>query len=348
MEEKKEEKKEIMAHKEHHAKKSDVLEIKVPKLTNNPWIIVSVILAIAVVYFLFFNSNGIGEKQAGENLISFINSQGQGTASVVSTEKSDGMYKVTVSYNGQNIPVYVTLDGKSFTTSLIPLAQDNSGTGSGNDPTAPSTQDVPKSDKPKVELFVMSYCPFGTQIEKGILPVASLLKDKIDFQIKFVYYAMHDKKEIDENTIQYCIQKEQKDKFLTYMKCFLTAGDQAGCLTSSGVDKNKVNACVSASDKQFNINANYNDKAKWLSGRYPLYDVDKADNTKYDVGGSPTLIINGVEVQSGRDSPSLLSAVCNSFNNKPKECETQLEAGTPSSGFGWDKASSNNLANCGG
>ena len=43
---------------------------------------------------------------------------------------------------------------------------------------------VPKSDKPLVELFVMAYCPYGTQAEKGLIPVIELLGDKIDASIK--------------------------------------------------------------------------------------------------------------------------------------------------------------------
>ncbi|MBU3941884.1 MAG: hypothetical protein KKF74_03150, partial [Nanoarchaeota archaeon] len=53
-----------------------------------------------------------------------------------------------------------------------------------------SWQCMPKKDKPEVELFVMSHCPYGTQIEKGMLPVARLLGDKIDFNIRFCSYAM--------------------------------------------------------------------------------------------------------------------------------------------------------------
>jgi len=49
----------------------------------------------------------------------------------------------------------------------------------------------------------MSYCPYGTQIEKGILPVINALGNKIKFSLKFVDYAMHGKKEIDENSRQY-------------------------------------------------------------------------------------------------------------------------------------------------
>jgi len=32
---------------------------------------------------------------------------------------------------------------------------------------------------------------------------------------------MHDKKEIDENTVQHCIQQEQPDKYSDYLECFL-------------------------------------------------------------------------------------------------------------------------------
>ena len=78
-----------------------------------------------------------------------------------------------------------------------------------------AVQDLVKADKPKVELFVMSHCPYGTQAEKGMIPVVELLKDKISFEVKFVDYAMHGKKELDEQLRQYCIQKEQKAKFLT-------------------------------------------------------------------------------------------------------------------------------------
>ena len=78
-----------------------------------------------------------------------------------------------------------------------------------------------KSDKPNVELFVMSHCPFGTQAEKGIIPVVNLLKNKINFSVKFVDYSMHGKSEIDENTLQYCIQKEESKKYIPYLTCFL-------------------------------------------------------------------------------------------------------------------------------
>lgn len=55
----------------------------------------------------------------------------------------------------------------------------------------------------------MSHCPYGLQMEKGIIPVVETLGDSIDFQVKFCDYAMHGQTELDEQVLQYCIMKEK-------------------------------------------------------------------------------------------------------------------------------------------
>jgi len=58
---------------------------------------------------------------------------------------------------------------------------------------------VQPSEVPRVELFIMSYCPYGLQAQKVFLPVYELLGDKADIEVNFLNYVMHEKKEIDEN-----------------------------------------------------------------------------------------------------------------------------------------------------
>jgi protein-disulfide isomerase len=329
----------------------------IDKLRDNPWMVTSIVLALLLIFMVIFggkifsststSQGAVSASVAENNLVEFINSQGTDKATVVSTEQENSLYKVTVEYKGQEIPVYVTLDGESLIASNpIPLSTriDTSMVDE-----APQDTNVPKSDKPKVELFIMSHCPYGTQIEKGMLPVLATLKDKVDFQLKFVYYAMHDKIEIDEQARQYCIDKEQNDKLLPYLQCFLEAGDSPSCIESIKIDETKLDACVAKADEEFSLTANYNNKASWLSGRFPLFDIHKADNDKYQIQGSPTLIINGQEVSSGRSPAALLSAVCSSFNEAPEECDTVLPTDNPSPGFGYQTASDNAaaLAQCG-
>jgi hypothetical protein len=196
--------------------------------------------------------------------------------------------------------------------------------------------EIPKTDKPTVELFVMSYCPYGTQIEKGILPVLDTLGAKIDYKMKFVSYAMHEKLEIDENLKQYCIQKNEPKKLSVYLKCFLKDDKKAAdCLKTALVNPTTLSSCIAATDKQFKITESYNNKASWSNGSYPPFDVDKDANDKYSVKGSPTLVINGVEASAaGRDSASLLKTICSGFKTAPKECSTELSATAPAPGFG--------------
>jgi protein-disulfide isomerase len=220
------------------------------------------------------------------------------------------------------------------------------GTNSG-DQQQTATANITKNDKPKVELFVMSYCPYGTQIEKGIIPAVQALGNKIDFNLKFVDYAMHGQQELNENLKEYCIDKNQKDKLLPYLTCFLKSSDSAACLKSAGVNQSKLDSCVKSADKEFKVTEQFTSKENW-NGSYPPFDVHKADNTKYGVQGSPTLVINGTSAESARDSASLLKTICSAFNNQPDVCSTaKLSSASPSAGFGeGTEASSGSTAGC--
>ncbi len=204
----------------------------------------------------------------------------------------------------------------------------------------------PKTDKPKVELFVMSYCPYGLQMEKAYLPAYELLKKKAEMDIKFVSYAMHGEKEINENTRQYCIQKDQSAKFAKYLTCFTGKDDYAACLKEAGVSESQVNSCMAKADSQFGIKANLDDKASWLSGQFPLYDVHATENEKYGVQGSPTLVINGVQVEVSRSPEAVKQVICSSFNNAPSECDTALSTQSASPSFGVGTGT-NTDASCG-
>lgn len=287
------------------------------------------------------------EKFINENLI-----QPGNEVTISDIKEENGLYKLTVKFtSGQTVDSFLSKDGNRFYPQVYDIAaleaQKNGQTNTNAANSQTASKDIPKTDKPKVELFVMAFCPYGTQIEKGMLPVVNTLKDKIDFQVKFCDYSMHGKQEIDEQLNQYCIETEQAGKYLSYLKCFLDAGKGADCLKSTGIDQTKMSACVAKTDAKFKVTANYNDKTTWLSGQYPLFDVYKDDNTKYNVQGSPTLVINGVESSAGRDATSLLKAICGAFNTQPEECKTVLSTTAPSTGFGFDASGPNSAASCG-
>lgn len=291
-------------------------------------------------------------KQKAETFINDNFIKGDNKATVDLPVKEKGLYKFNVNLSGQKpVESYMTLDGsvifpQGIATKAAETA-DDAGTAESETAVAETkTANLPKTDKPKVELFVMSYCPYGTQIEKGILPATEALGGKIDFKIKYVDYAMHGEKEVNENTVQYCIDKEQKNKYNSYLKCFLKAGNQAGCLKSEKIDQAKLNACTAATYKQFKITEGLNDKSKW-KGSYPPFDINKAENEKYSVQGSPTLVINGKIAESERNSASLLKTICSAFKKQPAECSKKLSAADPAPGFGEGAGSGGSTAGCG-
>lgn len=207
---------------------------------------------------------------------------------------------------------------------------------------------LPKSDKPTVELFVMSKCPYGLQMEKALIPAYSLLKDKADITIKFVSYAMHGKVEVEENTRQYCAQQQDKDKYFAYLNCYATSEDSASCMKSSGLNENKINSCIDKTNNKFSILDKYNDQTTWLNGRYPVYPLNQDLNDKYGVQGSPTLVINGVLVEAGRTPNAIKSIICSAFNNPPAECAQTLAIASPQPGFGAGQTQEATAGGCGG
>lgn len=233
------------------------------------------------------------------------------------------------------------------TASGAPVANPTVNQPSDNQPAAQAPV-VPKKSRPTVELFVMSYCPFGLQMEKAYLPAWNLLKNKADISVKFVSYAMHGLKEVEENTRQYCIEKEQADKYRPYLGCFTGKDDYKSCLQSANVNEAKMNSCISQTNKTFGTIDKYNDQSTWLSGQFPLYPVYDDLNQKYGVQGSPTLVINGAEAQAARTPEAVKEAICAGFDNPPEECQTKLSDTPASAGFGTAAGTNAGNAACGG
>jgi len=316
MEEKKESK------HEHH---DNILGDVLPKKKND-WKILSAILGIVIIillaYLIYSKSgfNSISGETAGNKLVEYLNTKTGGGVEYLGAEDMGGnLYAVSVTYQGQTIPVYITKDGKYFVQGAIPMDE----TAATADPTqTQQPANVPKNDKPVAELFVMTHCPYGTQAEKGFIPAIKNLGTKADAKIRFVHYFMHGDKEEKETYNQVCIREEQNAKYLDYLSCFLastgTEADSTKCLDTAKIDKAKLTACL----------ANNNTKAK------QYYTIDKQLSEKYGVQGSPTLVINGAQADSGRDAKSMSATICNAFNTAPAECSAQLSSAAPSPGFG--------------
>jgi glutaredoxin len=215
------------------------------------------------------------------------------------------------------------------------------------------TQTVPKTVKPNVTLFVMSFCPYGQQAENTVWPVLDLLKDKVNFDLHYVVYSgycgygvrdcdaakyaaycldgsgeycsMHGADEMKENLRQMCVLKTYGvEVWRNYVNAINTGCSYSnvgtcweGVAKNVGVDSAVIKKC-------------YDENALTLAAS------EKALNDKYGVQGSPALFINGVEFGGSRTPDAYKAAVCGAFANVPSECNTTLSTtdSTASGGCG--------------
>jgi len=196
--------------------------------------------------------------------------------------------------------------------------------------------DIAKTDRPIVELFVMSHCPFGTQAEKAIIPAIDELGSDVDFRLMFVDYAMHGAIEVNEQLQQYAISEKYPDKLIPYLKEFLVAGDSDAALVAVDLTKDDLAGTVAAADAKFEITKNLEDKSLWMSERYPHFNIHDAEGDKYAVRGSPTLVVNGKVIEGAARTPAaMLETICSGFDSPVEACSALLSTTTPSGGFGY-------------
>jgi protein-disulfide isomerase len=331
--------KKMHVHHEHsHKKQKSISRAQL-------WQIISAILAVALVGSIMTNgfNPGVGNvaaklsaEEATEKAVSFLNVnvlQGA-TANVQAVDEQADLYKLDLEISGQAYESYVTKDGRLLFPSAIALEASAIPSQPAQAAQPAQTASYPKTDKPVVDLYIMTYCPYGLQAQTGLYPVMRLLGGDAEFNVKWVPYIMHGRIEIDENTRQYCIQKEQKEKYVDYVECFVGSKDATACGTTAGIDEDMVASCITEANEEFNIDKNFDAEDTWLSGRYPIYEVDKEAADALGVRGSPSMFINGQSYGGARTPEAYKAAVCASFNNPPSDCEGVVlsSAGAAASG----------------
>lgn len=274
----------------------------------------------------------------------FINNNlvGNGlTAEVLKIEPESGFFKLDIKLSdGREVQSLMSQDGKIFVPEAMYIdeikAEKEKQDAEAEAAKVEALASVAKTGKPVVELFVMSHCPFGTQAEKAIIPAVEALGDTIDFRLMFVDYAMHAEVEVTEQLQQYAISQDYPDKLIPYLKEFLVAGDSAAALAAVGLTTDDLAATVAATDAQFEITKNLEDQSLWLNGNFPRFNIHQAEDEKYGVAGSPTLVVNGEVVEGIQRSPAaLLEAICAGFETPVEACSAELATTTPSAGFGY-------------
>ena len=306
-----------------------------------------IVIILLLVVFLWkpgenSSTGGISvdsQNQIANKTVNFINeniiSGGGGTASVGSVSEASGILNITVLYQGRQIPVYATTDGKYL---ILPGA----GVIDMNVPipqAQPTQQQQPqKTDKPLAQLFVMAFCPYGIQAENAMKSVVDLLGSKTDIQVHFIasvggttpdtIQSLHGTVEAQEDLRQVCIMKYYSQKtYWNYLMDINTncSGSYSNAATYDTCWKNAatkvsidVSKIVTCSNSTEGVN---------------LVKADADLSSANGVSGSPTLIINGANYNGARTPDAYKEGICAAFITEPTECSQNLSTtGTTASG----------------
>lgn len=296
----------------------------------NLWMIASIILVIALVAVAVW-PDGVSETKAGDILINTLNTKTGGGVTLKAIEDQGSLYEATVIYQGQEIPIYVTRAGDYVVYQAEKVTSSDASVDTNTASDVQVQTEVVKSDKPVVEAFVFTYCPYGLQFQKALAPVYDLLKDKADINLVQIG-AMHGEHEKIEAERQLCIQREYgKDKLWAYVNLFQVNTTIGACSSDAACKKPLVEALMT----QVGIDAAKIDSCIETDGE-DLYDADGARASSLGISGSPTFVINGAEVQVSRTPEAIKTAVCDAFTDesKPSECSQTLSTSAMVAGFG--------------
>jgi len=303
-------------------------EKKKTSLKINLWQVLAIVFLVAFLISAYFNFSGgfvftfQNLQEIGKRAIDYINARfvEPGTSASLKDVKFDSdleLYVVTTEYQGNEIPVYVTKNGKYLIVGRIYDLSEQIKTTSQS-----ASQGIPKSDRPKVELYIFSYCPYGVQALGAFVEAAKFLKDYADFYVRFFSH-MHGEFERQQNMIQECIIRNYFDKYWDYAKKFaeevfrkcygnITCDKEESkrIMQELGIDYNKIFECVQKDGEKY-----YNE------------DIQLAN--QLGLTGSPSFVINGVYVRNVVRTPEgIKQAVCSAFNNPPEICKQTLSTST--------------------
>jgi hypothetical protein len=184
-------------------------------------------------------------------------------------------------------------------------------------------------NRPQIDFFVMSYCPYGNQAEEAIAPVFTKLGEHADFNPRYVIYSnyrgggptycldeedlycsMHGIQELNQNLREACVNEEygMQEWFdfalAANAECTYQNVDQCwtGVAEDLDLDTEKIQDC-------------FDERAEEIAAE------ELRLTQAYSVTGSPTVFIDGEKYSGSRTAAGFAAALCAAFDEAPEECE---------------------------
>lgn len=207
---------------------------------------------------------------------------------------------------------------------------------------------VTGDNKPQIDFFVMSYCPYGNQAEEAIFPVFEKLQGSADFNPKYVIYdnyasgypeycldennvycSMHGIQELNQNVRELCVAKYYG----------MTEWFDFVLKMNSDCNYENADSCWSAVAETLDLDTETIATCE-AEEAIDLLESSVSMGNTLGVRGSPTVFIDGNQYGGSRTANGYLGALCAAFENAPEACDgvvqepTTSTTSTPSAGPG--------------
>jgi len=199
--------------------------------------------------------------------------------------------------------------------------------------TSASAKDKRNPEPVKLDLYVMSMCPFGIQAENVIFPAVKSLGRLAKLRLHYiaseepalpgpdgktakpVFQSLHGQPEVDEDIRQLCVMKHYPNRYMDFIlerNLNIRDTDWQSAAKKVGINPAKIEACVAG-----------NEGAELLSASIKESKARKAHS-------SPTIDINGLPYTGARGIRSVTLAMCNVIASPdakklPDACEKALQ-----------------------
>ncbi|MGB9719677.1 MAG: hypothetical protein ACPL06_03750 [Candidatus Anstonellales archaeon] len=246
--------------------------------------------------------------------------------------------------DGSSLQVYATKDYEYLIPSVIPTENLKASIEAAIQQLAnrqnTQAQEAPKSEKPDVKLYIMSFCPYGNIAEQAFNSVIHTLGDTFTFEPIYIIYDETISPQYSAQNTEYCTV----DGNVTYCSMHGMNELRQGVreiavyrLYGSGTWADYVNAvdeqcslqniedCWKTAAEGMNLNTS-EIEAYYNEHMYEILADQKEKTFSAEKFGSPSIAINGQDYSGARTSEAFKMAICNAFITQPENCNATLSA----------------------
>jgi len=271
------------------------------------------------------------------------------TLSYSSAKEMDGIIQIT--YTSADLPqplqIYASTNYQYLIPNVISLSDLKSSIEAAKKEleSMSQSQEMQKSEKPEVKLYIMSFCPYGDAAEQAFNSVIHTLGESIDFEPIYIIYDETISPQYSASNTEYCMVDEQNVAYCSMhginelkqgireIAIFRLYGAKTWADYVNAADQKcslgNIEECWKTVAEEMSLDSAEIEKY-YNEHLYEILADQKQKTFSAKKFGSPSILINGKDYSGSRTPESIKTAICSAFITLPEECSATLSQTGPS------------------